>query len=100
MTHGLIPREPRPPMMIVNPGPLVKVYVEGCEVAAVPLTCSAALVIAGQLLTAVSVRLPAATNTPTENLPFTSHMDAVRARGIKPHADSDTYHPQFDGVQP
>ena len=82
MTHGYIPFEPRPPMLVIHPGPVAKVFIDGCEVAAVPLSQGAALYIAAQLLTAVSVRLPAQTNTPNENLSPAVHIarrDAERA---------------------
>lgn len=74
MTHGPILRERRPPMFVVTPGPTITAYVEGVEVARATITHSAALYLASQLLTAVSVRMPHETATPTENLPFCEHV--------------------------
>ena len=84
MSHGPIQWEPRPPMFICTPGPTVTAYVDGVEVARAVISQSAALVLAAQLLTAVSVRLPAQTTTPNENLPFDEHLARRNAeRGAK-----------------
>jgi hypothetical protein len=89
MSHGPLPWTPRPPLLVIHPGPVAKVFIDGCEVAAVPLTHSAALAIAAQLLTAVSVRLPAQTATPTENLPFCQQQATRRADGVRIHQDEE-----------
>jgi len=82
MSHGPIPFAPRPPLLVIHPGPVAKAFIDGCLVAEIPLTHSAALSIAAQLLTAVSVR----TN---ENLPFAAHVENRRAEGVKIHADGE-----------
>ena len=97
MSHGTLPWEPRPPLLVIHPGPVAKVFVEGCEIAAIPMNETTALSIAAQLLTAVAVRM---SRTPTENLPFRVHEANRRADGVTIHADSETYHPQFDGDYP
>lgn len=89
MTHGPLPREPRPPMFIVTPGPTLTAYINGIPVAEAILSPEAAQYLAIELLTAVRMTMRASDSLPNENLPFAEHIARREADGTRNHAAED-----------
>ena len=86
MSHGPLPREPRPPLYVVTHGLTLTAYVDGLPVAAKSLAPHEAANLAIDLLTGLRMSLG---NTPTENLPFRQHEAIRRADGVTIHADHE-----------